>query len=183
VHVIAGLFKGRRLVTPRGRLTRPTADHVRLAMMDALMPWLPGARVLDLYAGAGGIGLEALSRGAAHATFVERDAQALRALRANIAALRVAARCRVRREDARRALDELGASGERFTVIVLDPPYGAPADPILDRIARAGLVDEAGVVVLQHFSKVAPRAAHGRLATWRTRRFGETTLTFFRAEG
>jgi len=89
MRVIAGEFKGRRLVTPRGRRTRPTADQVRLALMDTLGPWLPRARVLDLYAGAGGVGLEALSRGAAHATFVERDAQALRALAANVEALGV----------------------------------------------------------------------------------------------
>jgi 16S rRNA (guanine966-N2)-methyltransferase len=80
MRVIAGEFKGRRLVTPRGNRTRPTADQVRTAALDALMPWLAGAHVLDLFAGAGGVGIEALSRGAAHATFVERDPQALRAL-------------------------------------------------------------------------------------------------------
>ncbi|MGH7390942.1 MAG: RsmD family RNA methyltransferase, partial [Candidatus Rokuibacteriota bacterium] len=72
MRIIAGEWKGRRLQTPRGETTRPTADQVRIALMDTLMPWLPGARVLDLFAGAGGVGLEALSRGAAHATFVER---------------------------------------------------------------------------------------------------------------
>ena len=71
MRVIAGALKGRRLVTPRGTTTRPTADQVRIALMDTLTPWLPGARVLDLFAGAGGVGLEALSRGARHATFVE----------------------------------------------------------------------------------------------------------------
>src|SRR3989442_11934099 len=87
MRILAGALKGRRLVTPRGPATRPTTDQVRLALLDALAPWLEGARVLDLFAGAGGVGLEALSRGAAHATFVERDARAVAALRRNIAAL------------------------------------------------------------------------------------------------
>src|SRR5467141_2261319 len=114
MRIIAGAYKGRRLATPRGATTRPTADQVRVALLDTLMPWLPRARVLDLYAGAGGVGLEALSRGAAHATFVERDAQALRALAANVEALGVAARARVVRQDVGRALGALGRAGERF---------------------------------------------------------------------
>jgi len=80
MRVIAGVLKGRRLVTPKGVTTRPTADQVRIALMDTLGPWLPDARVLDLFAGAGGVGVEALSRGAAHVTFVERDRRALDAL-------------------------------------------------------------------------------------------------------
>src|SRR5207302_7290190 len=91
VRVIAGALKGRRLVTPRGTSTRPTADQIRVALMDTLTPWLPDARVLDLFAGAGGVGLEALSRGALHATFVEREARAVAALDANIRALGVEA--------------------------------------------------------------------------------------------
>ena len=145
--MIAGEFKGRRLVTPRGRRTRPTADQVRLALMDTLGPWLPRARVLDLYAGAGGVGLEALSRGAVHATFVERDAQALRALAANVEALGVAGRARVVRRD----------------------------------VARAGLAASDGIVIAQHRTKRPPAAGSGTLVLSRTRKFGETTLTFFRA--
>jgi 16S rRNA (guanine966-N2)-methyltransferase len=104
MKVLAGALKGRRLETPRGTTTRPTADQVRIALMDTLTPRLPGARVLDLFAGAGGVGLEALSRGAAHATFVERDTRAVAALRANVETLGVAAQARVERADARAAL-------------------------------------------------------------------------------
>src|ERR671924_1087340 len=103
MRVLAGAYKGRRLVTPRGDVTRPTADQVRIALMDTLMPWLPGARLLDLFAGAGGVGLEALSRGAAHATFVERDARAVVALRDNVAALGVGGVTRVVRDEVGRA--------------------------------------------------------------------------------
>jgi 16S rRNA (guanine(966)-N(2))-methyltransferase RsmD len=181
VRVIAGEFKGRRLVAPRGHATRPTADQVRLALMDALAPWLPGARVLDLFAGSGGVGIEALSRGAAHATFVERDPRALRALRTNVTSLGLARRASVVRGDALRALDALGRAGARFAVIFLDPPYQDPVDPVMDRIARAGLLEAGGVAVAQHLTKQPVRPAFGPLTATRTRRFGETTLTFFRA--
>ena len=84
VRVIAGALKGRRLITPRGHSTRPTADQVRIALMDTLMPHLPDSDVLDLFAGGGGVGIEALSRGAARVTFVERDRRAAHALRQNL---------------------------------------------------------------------------------------------------
>src|SRR3989441_12933158 len=123
MRILAGALKGRRLVTPRGPATRPTTDQVRLALLDALAPWLEGARVLDLFAGAGGVGLEALSRGAAHATFVERDARAVAALAANVRALGVGSRARVVRAEVGRALGRLAAAGERYDVVFLDPPY------------------------------------------------------------
>src|SRR5215475_10856565 len=100
MKILAGELKGRRLFTPRGLATRPTADQMRLALLDALAPHLPEAHVLDLFAGAGGVGLEALSRGATRCVFVERDARALRALRENIGALGLEARARVVRGDA-----------------------------------------------------------------------------------
>src|SRR6266850_1399591 len=123
MRIIAGIFKGRRLSTPRGATTRPTADQVRIALMDTLMPRLPDARFLDLFAGAGGVGLEALSRGAAHATFVERDAHALTALRANVETLGVGTQTRVERASVRIALERLAGEAERFDLVFLDPPY------------------------------------------------------------
>src|SRR5437879_10647177 len=123
MRVIAGSLKGRRLVVPRGTTTRPTGDQVRIALMDTLTPWLSGARVLDLFAGAGGVGLEALSRGALHATFVEREARAVAALDANIRALGAEAQARELRLDAGRALRRLAADGARFGIVFRDPPH------------------------------------------------------------
>jgi 16S rRNA (guanine966-N2)-methyltransferase len=183
VRILAGALKGRRLATPRGATTRPTADQVRIALMDALMPRLPGARVLDLFAGAGGVGLEALSRGAAEAAFVERDARALAALRANVAALGVEARARVVRDDVLRALPRLRRAGARFDVVFLDPPY--ETDLTGDTLAALGdgaLLAPGAVVIAQHLTKRPPPEVAGRLRVARTRRFGETTLTFFRAD-
>ncbi|MBI3629245.1 MAG: RsmD family RNA methyltransferase [Candidatus Rokubacteria bacterium] len=137
MRVIAGEFKGRRLVTPRGHVTRPTAD----------------------------------------------DPQAVRAIETNVRALGVGPRARIVREDVGRALDALAAAGQRFTIIFLDPPYDEPADPVLGRIACAGLLEPDGIVIAQHLTKRPPGAAFGPLGANRTRRFGETTLTFFRAQG
>lgn len=182
MRVIAGAFKGRRLVTPKGDRTRPTSDQVRIALLDTLMPWLPDANVLDLFAGAGGVGLEALSRGAAHATFVERDPKAVVALRANIETLGVREATRVLRGDVHRELTRLHAEGARFTVIFLDPPYEADAvAPALEQLGGGGLTLPGGVVIAQHFTKRAPAEHVGALIQFRTRRFGETTLTFYRA--
>lgn len=182
MRVLAGALKGRRLVTPRGLGTRPTADQVRLALMDALTPYLGGARLLDLFAGAGGVGLEALSRGAAHATFVERDPRAVAALRHNIAALGVEAQARVLRLDVARALATLAEAGERFAIVFLDPPYeSALVAATLERLGASPLVEAGGRVIAQHPTKQPPLADIGRLRAARTRRFGETTLTFFRA--
>jgi 16S rRNA (guanine966-N2)-methyltransferase len=182
VRIIAGALKGRRLVTPKGATTRPTADQVRIALMDTLTPRLPNARVLDLFAGAGGVGLEALSRGAAHATFVENDPRAVVALRENVVALDVGAITRVRRADVLRALSALYQAGERFDVVFLDPPYDAGlVETTLEALGGGGLLLAEGLVIAQHFTKRAPAATVGALATFRTRRFGETTLTFYRA--
>ncbi|HUG38796.1 MAG TPA: 16S rRNA (guanine(966)-N(2))-methyltransferase RsmD [Candidatus Limnocylindrales bacterium] len=181
MKVIAGELKGRRLVLPRGRVTRPTADQVRIACLDTLMPYLPDGPFLDLFAGAGGVGIEALSRGAPTAVFVEDDAHALRALRENLEALALTGRGRVMRGDAARALDALSGDGARFAVVFLDPPYDSPrTGPTLARLAAGDCLMPGAVVVAQHRTKTPPALPADALAPWKTRRFGETTLTFLR---
>lgn len=181
MRVIAGTMKGRRLVAPRGASTRPTADQVRIALMDTLTPWLPDTRFLDLFAGAGGVGVEALSRGAGHATFVERDPRAFEALEANVRALDLGDAARCLRLDVDRALGRLAAQGERFGIVFLDPPYDPDlVTPTLARLGDGALLAPGALVIAQHFTKRAPPASAGALTGFRTRRFGETTLTFFR---
>jgi len=182
MRIVAGEWKGRKLSTPAGRRTRPTADRVRTALMDTLRPWLPGARFLDLFAGAGGVGIEALSRGAAEAVFVETDPVALARLRENLARLGVQGRGRVLRREASEAIEALKRAGARFSLIFLDPPYGsALAAETLTRLAHGALLEPDGVVIAQHLTKEPLGEGVGFLVRWRTRRFGETTLTFFRA--
>ncbi len=182
MRVLAGALKGQRLVTASGPVTRPTSDRVRIACLDTLMPYLPGGAFLDLFAGAGAVGIEALSRGAPSAAFVESDGHALRALRENVSHLGLVDRARVIRDDAARAVAALARRGERFAVIFLDPPYASPrAEPALDAVATGDVVAAGAVVVLQHSTKSPPPDAPGVLAVWKARRFGETTLTFFRS--
>ena len=182
MRVLAGEFKGRRLVTTRGSTTRPTGDRVRIACLDTLMPYLPRGPFLDLFAGSGAVGIEALSRGAPAAVFVELEAAALRALRDNIAGLGLEDRARVMREDAVRAVHTLHRRGERFAVVFLDPPYvSSRAAEALEAVASRVVLTSAAVVVLQHATKTPPAETPGILTPWKTSRFGETSLTFFRS--
>ena len=184
VRVIAGALKGRRLVTPRGATTRPTADQVRIALMDTLGPWLPDARLLDLFAGAGGVGFEALSRGAAHVTFVERDPRAIAALVENIRTLDLEPRTSVVRGDVARQLERLAGEGRRFEIAFLDPPYATDdGERVLAALGDGALIAPDGVVIAQHLTKRRPAQEYRVLRAFRDRRFGETTLTFFRAGG
>jgi 16S rRNA (guanine966-N2)-methyltransferase len=133
VRIVAGQWGGRRLAAPPGRGTRPTADRVREALFSALGD-IGGARVLDLFAGSGALGLEALSRGAAAATFVERDPKALEALRANVEALGAAAE--IRRRDALQFLANAGTGARHYDLALLDPPYDQAAR-LSDRLGEA----------------------------------------------
>jgi 16S rRNA (guanine(966)-N(2))-methyltransferase RsmD len=181
MRVIAGEQKGLGLKTPKGRTTRPTSDQVRIACLDILTPWLPGSCFLDLFAGAGAVGIEALSRGAEQAVFVESDRRAIRALRENIARLDLSTRARIVSNDALRAVRRLRHSGERFSLVFLDPPYDTPlALTGLRELADGALLSEPGFVIVQHRTKSTLPERVGLLEQWRARRFGETTLTFFR---
>jgi 16S rRNA (guanine966-N2)-methyltransferase len=121
VRVVAGRLGGRRLAAPGGARTRPTSDRVREALFSALGD-VEGLRVLDLFAGSGALGIEALSRGAAAATFVERDSAALRALRGNLASVELEAGD-VARSDARQFLRKARAAGRQYDLVFVDPPY------------------------------------------------------------
>jgi 16S rRNA (guanine966-N2)-methyltransferase len=128
------------------------------------------------------VGLEALSRGAAHATFVERDPRAVGALKQNVAALGLQAQVRVLREEVDRALRRLTREGARFDIVFLDPPYETDAvAPVLVALGDGVLAAGVGIVVVQHRTKRPPALRPGTLSAFRARRFGETTLTFFRA--
>ncbi len=129
MRIVAGRLRGRALVAPEGRATRPTGDRARQALFDVLAhadwaPPLEGARVLDLFAGSGALGFEALSRGAAFALFVETDAAARGAIRDNADALGLMGAARVHRRDATDLGPRPGSAGAAFTLAFLDPPYG-----------------------------------------------------------
>ena len=182
-RVIAGSARGIRLAAP-GPGTRPFGDRVKQTLFAILEPDLPGARVLDLFAGSGAAGIEALSRGAGHATFVERDKGAAAVIAANLGRTHLAGeRVRIIRTEAiawLRGPD--AASAAPFGVVVLDPPY-ADTGLLADALAAVGmLIAPGGRVVAKHFWRDPPPAEVGLLASERERRFGETTLTFYRRQ-
>lgn len=174
MRVIAGRFGGRRLTAPRGSRTRPTADRVREALFSMLGP-LDGEAVLDLFAGTGALGIEALSRGAASATFVEREPRALAALRANLATLELGPPlAQVRAEDALRALKQALGDGERYGLIFLDPPYESAAT-LAPSLAEAlpALLAPRGRVIVESDRRSPLRLP---LPLWRERRYGDTSI-------
>jgi 16S rRNA (guanine966-N2)-methyltransferase len=145
MRVIGGTLRGRRLAAPDGSATRPMLDRVREALFSTLAPWLPEARVLDLFAGSGSLGIEALSRGAAHARFVERSPHAFEPLRKNLEALELAARSELVRGDAL-AASSWGAGP--FDVVFLDSPY-----PLLDEAgSRAAVLGALHALVREHLA-------------------------------
>ena len=149
MRIIAGDWKRRQLRTPLGDATRPTADRVRETLFSMLVSRIgsfEGLRVADLFAGSGALGLEALSRGAANALYVEQDPAAIRALRTNIAALQAQTRCDVRAS----SVLALGPAKEPLDLILLDPPYGTGAGQVaLDRMARLGWIGPSSWVSLE----------------------------------
>jgi 16S rRNA (guanine966-N2)-methyltransferase len=146
LRVIAGEWRGRRLQAPAGASTRPTGDRVREALFSILRDRVPDARVLDLFAGSGALGIEALSRGAAEATFVDSDPAAIRAVKANLAA--VGADAEVRRSEARRFLGGASAAARQYDLVFLDPPYRLAGDlgDVLTAALPAVLAPDAAVV-------------------------------------
>jgi 16S rRNA (guanine966-N2)-methyltransferase len=174
VRVVAGRFGGRRLRAPRGRAVRPTSDRVREALFSMLGP-LDGVRVLDLYAGSGALAIEALSRGAATATLVERDPRALAVLRANLEALGLGSdEARVVGGPATAALQDASARGDAYDLVLLDPPYrDAPAlGRELTQALPAVLAPEARVVC--ESDRRAPLELG--LPVIRERRYGDTLI-------
>ena len=181
-RVIAGTARSIRLEAP-GPGTRPLADRVKQTLFAIIEPDLPGARFLDLFAGSGAAGIEALSRGAAEAIFVEHDRTAVQIIHANLDRTELAAteRATVVREDVLRWLrDPERASEPPIDIAVVDPPYDEQR-ALREALEALGPLLAGGArVVAKHFWRDAPPATIGLLASERQRRFGETALTFYR---
>ncbi len=176
MRIIAGTRKGHRIDAPKGTDTRPTGDRVREAAFNLIGP-LEDADVLDLFAGSGAMGLEALSRGAARVTFVESDRHACRAIDANLERLRLTG-ARVVQQDATRALAAEASSGRRYDLVLVDPPYADRAGvlPSLDRYLPA-ILSPTGLAVVESSSRDEP--ALPSLALRTSRRYGSARLTLF----
>ena len=184
MRIIAGSAKGTRLGrAPEG--VRPVSDRVREGLFSSIEPWILGARVLDLYAGTGAVGIEALSRGAEHATFVDRAPAAIAAVRDNLRRASLEDRGAVERSDVRRFL-ERGAQEHApgFDLVFLDPPYDAgPAelDPVLGALDESSLLREGFTVVLSRGSKSSNGVIPLHWAAARRLSYGDSVVTLFRS--
>ena len=186
-RVIAGSAKGVRLLGP-GEGTRPLADRVKQAIFGMLEPVLPDARVLDLFAGSGAAGIEALSRGAAHAVFVERAPEAIRVIHENLARAHMADRSEVVRADVLGYLVDQAPQAGPFDLVLVDPPY-ADVESMARSLVLLGaeksprILSEDALVVARYFWRNAPPDTAGLLASVRTRRFGEAGVTIYGLTG
>ena len=183
MRVIGGEFRSRRLHTPRGDATRPTSDRLRETLFNVLGPAVDGARFLDLYAGSGAVGIEALSRGAVLAGFVEHGPAALAAIRANLATLGLGARASVESRSVAAALGRLLEARESFDFVFLDPPYEAMGEytetlGLLGRPA-SGLLRPRAAVIAEHNRRQALPEQIGALRRRRLLEQGEAALSFY----
>ena len=184
MRVIGGTYRSRTLQAPPGAATRPTSDRLRETLFNVLAARMEGARFLDLYAGSGAVGIEALSRGASETVFVERAAPALKALRANLARLGITAGIRVVAESVGAYLRGTDA-GARFDVVFLDPPYDAGGEyaAALGALggAAGGVLAQGAQVIAEHFRKDKLEEQYGALRRRRLLQQGDGALSFYAA--
>ncbi len=180
MRIIAGKYRGRRLRPVPGKRTRPTGDRVREALFSVLGETVSGSRVLDLFAGTGALGLEALSRGAARAVMVESDPGARAAIEANIAALGAGNSVRLHPAAFPAALELLSAAGEDFDIVLADPPYrSGVGENLLDELAGFAILAPGGVAVIEHPPAAGPVPPGPGWRILRRKQYGRTVLSFY----
>jgi 16S rRNA (guanine966-N2)-methyltransferase len=181
MRVVGGSARGVPLRTPKGPGVRPTMDRVRSALFNILTPLgLEDAAVADFFAGTGSLGIEALSRGAAHADFVEADAQQCADIRASLQATKLIDRATVLHSTVEKALERMN---NKYDFILMDPPYRDPFPAhVLLKLQERRLLETNAVVVVGHASRNAPPAGVDKLALWQDRRYGDSSLAMFTLE-
>ncbi|MFN7921407.1 MAG: 16S rRNA (guanine(966)-N(2))-methyltransferase RsmD [Bryobacteraceae bacterium] len=177
MRVIAGEFRSRLLKTPAGLATRPTPDRLRESLFSILAPQIEGTVFVDLYAGCGSAGIEAVSRGAARAVFIEKARIAINAIRENVASLGIGARALVLQGDVAKLVPSV-----KGDIYFLDPPYDRPAEYSKTLGMLAAEAPEAAIVIAQHASRHTLEESYGSLHRYRTVRQGDNSLSFYRRQ-
>jgi 16S rRNA (guanine966-N2)-methyltransferase len=180
VRVIAGTAKGTPLRAVPGMSTRPTADRVKEAIFSMIGPYFDGGYALDLFAGTGGLGIEALSRGAERAVFIDADRRAVDVIRRNAEAARVADRSEIHCNTAERAIRILAKRGLVFRYVFLDPPYRMKiADSLMAEMEERGMLEDGAVVVVEHEAGFRYPETVGGLRLRRLAKYGETSVSIY----
>ena len=185
MRIISGNYRGMRLGTLKSGKLRPTSDQLRETLFNVIGQAIEGATFLDAYAGAGGVGLEALSRGARDAVFIEHHRAAAELIRKNIASLQIDSGYYVLTCKVLNGLERLEKEGEHFDFIFLDPPYDEIREyhHVLRQLARSRMLSPASLVIAEHSRRVALEDRYGALARTRTIRHGDAELSFYRLAG
>ena len=180
MRITAGSLRGRRLTTHRGKAIRPTSSRVREAMFNLLQDRIDGARVLDLFAGAGALGIEALSRGAASVVFVDSSRTARRTIEGNLKQLELREYAQVFCCEVNKAIKALSQDGERFGIVFVDPPYGKGlAQDSLRAIAQESILAQDGIVLVEHDKREQIGDEYGILRLKSSKRYGDTQVSVF----
>lgn len=180
--VIAGKAKGRALIAPEGKNTRPITAKIKAALFSSWQLRIPDAKFLDLFAGSGSMGIEALSRGAAEAAFVEQDPKAIKMIRENLARCRFTSGCQVYEDDVFRRIDWFKAQGHTFDIIYLDPPFTVDGIflPVMEALCDGALLNEDGLIVIRTRKEKALPDALGALEKFKCKTYGISAVHYYR---
>ncbi len=178
--MISGTAKGMRLKSEKGMTTRPTSDMVKEGLFNIIAQYVPGAQVLDLFAGTGSLGIEALSRGADFCLFVDKMESCCRLISQNLDLTRLSDKASIENSDVFHAIERLGYGGNKFDIILLDPPYNKNiVGPTLNYISKNGIIKSGGLVIAERSKKDPVIRNSGSLVIFRERRYGDTSLDIY----
>ncbi len=180
MRIIGGAFKGKRLSAFKGQKIRPTSDRVKEALFNIIVSQIKeGIKVLDLYAGTGNIGIEALSQGASAALFVENDRKAIELLRKNLEHCGITDKAEIISRDVLRAIAEIEARDASFNIIFLDPPYGRGLPGMTMKLLGDSSISTGALIIVEHSRREELEEKYGRFFKYDSRKYGDTSLSFF----
>ncbi|WP_028991671.1 16S rRNA (guanine(966)-N(2))-methyltransferase RsmD [Thermoanaerobacter thermocopriae] len=183
MRVIAGKLRGRKIKSIEGSEVRPTADRVKESLFNILMNKIEGSVFLDLFAGTGNIGIEALSRGAQFCYFVDKSLKSVKCIRENVAELNLIPFAKILHRDVLKVIEILDQNNTKFDIIFLDPPYYQNlAEKTLIKLGKAKLLKRGGIIIAQHHKNDKVKETYGNLVKVRENKYGETILSFYKEE-
>lgn len=176
MRIISGSARGRRIEAPKGLHTRPTLDRVKESLFNIIQYQIPGARVLDIFAGSGSLGLEALSRGAIEAVFIDDDRECSDIIKKNITSLGFNDKASVIKTNAMHAIPMLKGV---FDIVFMDPHYALGAQDVLEALFRERVINKDGITIVEHDGNVKPKGVDGLMELQSVRKYGHVYLSFF----
>ncbi|MGH2331028.1 16S rRNA (guanine(966)-N(2))-methyltransferase RsmD [Thermoanaerobacter mathranii] len=181
MRIIAGKLRGRKIKSIEGNEVRPTADRVKESLFNILMNKIEGSVFLDLFAGTGNIGIEALSRGAQFCYFVDKSLKSVKCIRENVAELNLIPFAKILHRDVLKVIEILDQSNTKFDIIFLDPPYYQNlAEKTLIKLGKAKLLKRGGIIIAEHHKNDKVKETYGNLVKIRENKYGETILSFYK---